>query len=122
MLWATVRAGWFSFGSLCFVATGCALTVSYDGYDRSEGTDAGTVSGNGGSTGIGGGSFGGFGGSPDAGGSGAGAGGCREDGECPPDDVCRDHFCDGTSCQVTNLVNEDCAPSSCTGPSEVTPS
>jgi hypothetical protein len=112
-----------------FSVVGCALTVSYDDYERSNKA----TSDAGGSIGIGGGgTFGGSGGSADSGSdasggsAGAGAGGvaggggepCTTDEVCGTDTVCQDFYCDGTSCQVTNLTNDNCAPATCTGVTE----
>lgn len=110
------------------LAAACALTVSYDGYDKgSSSPDA--SSGQGGSTGIGGGTFGGgtsgvdgsLGGTAGSTGNG-GTGGapCNGDGECPADEPCVDWSCVGNQCVDQKLSGNPCAPNVCGDPTKVT--
>jgi hypothetical protein len=112
------------------LAAACALTVSYEGYDKSS-SSADASSGAGGSTGIGGGTFGGgtsgvdgstggVGGASGSGGSGGST--CNGDGECPLDEPCVDWKCVGNQCVEYKLSGTSCGPSACDGPTEVTTS
>lgn len=96
-------------GGIC---AACALTVSYDGFEK--GSASGDASADGGSTGIGGGTFGGgTGGAAGGGGTLDGSATCANETECPADEPCVDWSCESGKCTPTLSSANECAPPEC---------